>query len=201
MNKIKVLIYILILSFTVTEKGLSQNNDNDAVTKSIYIDHEKSRIEILGKTNVNHFKCNFNVRTLEEKNTVHLRAQSNQQQVVGGKIQLKLDAFNCDNAQMTNDFKNLLKYKTHPYITVQVNKITNVSQNKYAVETSIQLAGEEQSYTMNLSSSSKNGLIECLGKQEICISDFGLVAPEKFFGMVKVNENISINFYLVLEIN
>ncbi len=200
MSKIKVLFYILTLSFMATEKMFAQNNGGDAVTKSIYIDHEKSRIEILGKTNVNHFKCSFNVATLKEENTVHLKSQSNEQQVVGGKIQLKVDAFNCDNTQMTNDFKNLLKYKTHPFITVQVKKITNVSHNQFAVETSIKLAGEEQTYTMNLTSSSNNSFIQCYGKQEICISDFGLVAPEKFFGMVRVSEDISINFYLVLEI-
>lgn len=200
MSKIKVLFYILTLSLMATEKIFAQNNSGDEATKSIYIDLEKSHIEILGKTNVNQFTCSFEMATLKSKNSVQLSPNSNQQQLVNGTIQLKVDNFSCDNSQMTYDFKNLLKYKTHPYISVQVRKITYLSQNKYAVDTYIRLAGEEQKYTMRLNAYTKDNTIECTGEQVICITDFGLVPPEKFFGMVKVNENISINFYLVFEL-
>lgn len=200
MYKIVSSLCILIFSLLASQEAVGQNNNGDSSTKSIFINHEKSHIEILGKTNINQFTCSFDIATLKEKNTVHLTSQTNQQQVVGGKIQLRVDDFQCDNTQMTNDFKDLLQYKTHPYITVQVLKITNTSLNEFKVETSIRLAGKEQYYTMRLNATTLDNTIHCTGKQEICISDFGLVAPEKFFGMVKVSEDINISFYLVLEI-
>lgn len=64
----------------------------------------------------------------------------------------------------------------------------------------IEMAGEKQFYKVNLNNSLDNNQLVSNAIMELCISDFGLKAPEKFFGMVKVNENIEVEFKIDMNI-
>ncbi|HET8861589.1 hypothetical protein [Marivirga sp.] len=64
----------------------------------------------------------------------------------------------------------------------------------------IEMAGEKQFYTVNLNNKLNNNKLISTATMDLCITDFGLEAPEKFFGMVKVNENIEVEFRIEMNI-
>ncbi|GAA5033535.1 hypothetical protein GCM10011506_25940 [Marivirga lumbricoides] len=193
--------YILFLNFffgTLCVLGQPQIESNR--NRLVKIDTEKSTIEILGKTNVNEFGCYYQTTFLQDSFHVEVTNFSSHKSLGNAKVKLKVKDFQCDNSQMTKDFRELLSYDEHPSVTIQLQKLKSIAPGKYLAETVIQLAGQHQLYSLKLNvSESQEGLF-CSGAQKIDITDFGLQAPEKFFGMVKVSKDIVINFNIYLEL-
>ncbi|PTB96519.1 hypothetical protein C9994_06945 [Marivirga lumbricoides] len=193
--------YILFLNFffgTLCVLGQPQIESNR--NRLVKIDTEKSTIEILGKTNVNEFGCYYQTTFLQDSFHVEVTDFSTHKSLGNAKVKLKVKDFQCDNSQMTKDFRELLSYDEHPSVTIQLQKLKSIAPGKYLAETVIQLAGQHQLYSLELNiSESQEGLF-CSGAQKIDITDFGLQAPEKFFGMVKVSKDIVINFNIYLEL-
>ena len=164
--------------------------------KLVNINTQNSYVEIHGTTNVNSFNCSYNAKLPENEFEVSLIKKGNVIEIEHEALFLKVLNFKCPNPQMTDDLHDLLEYENYPFIIFQVKKITN---NKTA-HIMIEMAGEKQFYTVNLNNNLNNNKLISSATMELCITDFGLEAPEKFFGMVKVNENIEVEFKIDLNI-
>ncbi|WP_176223852.1 YceI family protein [Marivirga sericea] len=160
------------------------------------INSHNSFVEIHGTTNVNSFNCSYNASLPAEEFEVQLSKNGESIEIEHEALFLKVLSFKCPNSQMTEDLHDLLEYEDYPFIIFQLQKITN---NKIA-HVMIEMAGEKQSYKVNLHNSLHNNQLVTSATMELCITDFGLVAPEKFFGMVKVNENIEVEFGINMNI-
>jgi hypothetical protein len=68
------------------------------------------------------------------------------------------------------------------------------------VKVAIELAGVEKDLNVLTDITVQKNVFHCQGKPEVCITDFGLSAPEKFFGMIKVNETIRVEFNLTFSV-
>ncbi|MGM0579935.1 MAG: YceI family protein [Bacteroidota bacterium] len=164
--------------------------------KLVKINTQDSFVEIHGTTNVNSFNCSYNASLPENEFEVKLIKKGNVVKIQHEALFLKVLNFECPNPQMTDDLHDLLEYENYPYIIFQLKKITN---NKTA-HIMIEMAGEKQFYTVTLKNNLKNNQLISNATMELCITDFGLEAPEKFFGMVKVNENIEVEFKIDMNI-
>lgn len=164
--------------------------------KLVNINTQNSYVEIHGTTNVNSFNCSYNAKLPENEFEVSLIKKGNVIEIEHEALFLKVLNFKCPNPQMTGDLHDLLEYENYPFIIFQLKKITN---NKIA-HIMIEMAGEKQFYTVNLNNNLNNNKLISSATMKLCITDFGLEAPEKFFGMVKVNENIEVEFKIDLNI-
>ncbi|WP_148230079.1 hypothetical protein [Marivirga tractuosa] len=160
------------------------------------INTQSSYVEIHGTTNVNSFNCHYNAKLPENEFEVKLIKKGEVIEIQHEALFLKVLSFKCPHPQMTDDLHDLLEYENYPFIIFQLKKISN---NKIA-HIMIEMAGEKQFYKVNLNNSLDNNQLVSNAIMELCISDFGLKAPEKFFGMVKVNENIEVEFKIDMNI-
>jgi hypothetical protein len=176
------ILFFILISFS--------NAYGQEEKKRVKINTQNSYVEINGTTNVNSFNCSYNAKLPENEFEITLIRKGNIIEVEHKALFLRVLDFKCPNPQMTNDLHDLLEYENYPFIIFQVKKIT---QNKTA-HIMIEMAGEKQFYAVNLSNSIQKNQLIYNATMELCITDFGLVAPEKFFGMVKVNENIEVEF-------
>lgn len=193
-------VFFLKFFLLVFSCALGNAQGKDDSQKSVMIDTEKSTIEILGKTNVNEFSCYYPTALLQDSFQVKVLQFSDYQSVNDGVAKLKVKDFLCDNSQMTKDFRELLNYEEFPYVTIQLQKLKQLTKEKYQAETVIQLAGQHQLYSLELNVQEVNARLYCSGVQKVDITDFGLQAPEKFFGMVQVSEDIVISFEIYLKV-
>ncbi|WP_375579809.1 hypothetical protein ABWH96_01640 [Marivirga tractuosa] len=185
------ILHILFFTFISFSTAFGQ-----AEKKLVKINTQNSYVEIHGTTNVNSFNCSYNAKLPENEFEVSLIKKGNIIEIQHEALFLKVLNFKCPNPQMTDDLHNLLEYEDYPYIIFQLKKITN---NKIA-HIMIEMAGEKQFYTVSLKNSLKNNQLISSAIMDLCITDFGLEAPEKFFGMVKVNENIEVEFKIDMNI-
>jgi len=169
-------------------------------SKTVVIDSQSSIIEILGTTNVNEFSCRYFSTIAADSLKINLVRDEGKMFLSAASIQLPIALFECDNGQMTHDFKALLNREYFPNITIDLLKIYTKGQLKNHVEASISLAGRTKIIVFPIELSQKDEIYYCKGKPQISIIDFGLTAPEKFFGLVKVNEDIFVKFSLVFEV-
>ncbi|WKK76546.2 YceI family protein [Marivirga salinae] len=183
-------LHIVIISLTGFNAAIGQ------VKKLVKINTQTSYVEIHGTTNVNSFNCSYNAKLPENEFEVTLIKKGNVIEIEHEALFLKVLNFKCPNPQMTDDLHDLLEYENYPFIIFQVKKITNNKTGHIMIE----MAGETHSYTVNLNNSLQNNQLISNATMELCITDFGLQAPEKFFGMVKVNENIEVEFKIDLNI-
>jgi len=179
------ILHILLITVLSLSSAYSQSE-----RKRVKINTHTSFVEIHGTTNVNSFNCSYNAKLPENEFEVTLIKKGNVIEVEHEALFLKVLNFKCPNPQMSDDLHDLLEYEDYPYIIFQVKKITN----KKTAHIMIEMAGEKQFYTVNLNNSLNNNQLISNATMELCITDFGLQPPEKFFGMVKVNENIEVEF-------
>lgn len=164
--------------------------------KLVKINTQNSYVEIHGTTNVNSFNCSYNAKLPENEFEVTLIKKGEVIEIQHEALFLKVLNFKCPNPQMTEDLHDLLEYEDYPFIIFQLEKITN----KKRAHVMIEMAGEKQFYTVDLYNNLNNNQLISNAAMELCITDFGLEAPEKFFGMVKVNENIEVEFKIDMNI-
>jgi hypothetical protein len=169
---------------------------NDSTQKIVKINTQSSYVEIHGSTNVNDFNCSYNASLPENEFAIKLIKKGDVMEVHHEALFLKVVDFECPHSQMTDDLHDLLEYGDYPFIIFQLKKITN----KNTAHIMIEMAGEKQHYKVKIENTLHKNKLTCSAKMLLCITDFGLEPPEKFFGMVKVNENIEVEFKIDLNI-
>jgi hypothetical protein len=184
-------LHILFISITGLFSAFGQGDK-----KLVKINTENSYVEIHGTTNVNSFNCSYNARLPENEFEITIFKKGSDITIQHEALFLKVRNFKCPNPKMTDDFHDLLEYEDYPFIIFQLKKITN----KNTAHIMIEMAGEKQNYTVKVENSLQNTQLICSAKMQLCITDFGLEPPEKFFGMVRVNENIEVEFKIDLKI-
>lgn len=166
---------------------------------------DNSHINILGKTNVNKFKCNYygEVSGKEINTTIYRDGKSIL--INNATLQITVNYFDCGIKQMTSDFKELLQQDKYPFIQLQVlsispKKISDLSSN-YTASIALTIAGVENCLEVPLNITQENDMSICKGRMKINIEDFELTPPTKFIGLVKVDREIELDLQLVLSIN
>lgn len=188
----KILIFISVitaLSFTDTFVGKT------SVTIT-----PNSKLLIIGKTNVNTFKCQYDVLKLNKPITVSFKKRGNK--INFDKTTLVLDNinFDCGGIGINNDFHELLKTKSHPQVLLKLKEINKDPNNESIVQAlvDLEIAGITKSYEVPVSLK-ENGIMFIKGVLALNIRDFNLEPPKKALGMIVVKDVIEINFELAIK--
>jgi hypothetical protein len=156
-------------------------------------------IKINGSTNVNHFyffqKLNDSGKIIKNKDS-----HSNE------SLEILIPAYDFEpsNPMMYDDFLEFIKAGEYPNIEITIffnnPKLPAGGSGNIAPRIKIGLAGQTHIYKIpgQLEECRENSL-HISAKVNIDLKDFGLEPPSKFMGMVKVKNEVFINFGLTLK--
>ncbi len=158
-------------------------------------------INISGKSNINHFEFNMNFPSHEIffVNNSFLTESPNDKIY---NISIPVNNFEASNNLIFQDFLKLLKAKKYPKIIIGIgsdqlkNFLTSESYTDEPIK--ITIAGVTKEYNVFcIVNSCSDNLIYVSGYRNIKLTDFNLDPPKKFQGLVKVKDEVMINFGFV----
>jgi len=171
-----------------------------------WIVEKTSTLSIAGSTNINKFCCQVTeytgpdtLMTLRETGGVKETGVSFQ-----GQLQIDIKDFDCRNGIMTSEFKHTLKYQQYPQLTISflsLERLPSGGPDNTAVKgwVEVSLAGVCKKFEIGYSSGKSSGNdLELIGVRVFGFSDFGLKAPRKMGGLVRVNDQLEVQFRLHL---
>jgi hypothetical protein len=188
----KNILWISLLLFSPTER-----------TK--WIIGESSNLSVNGSTNINKFSCE--IPTYDQTDTLTLvKGKTDKDIVLSGEISLPIQSFDCHNSMMTRDLRKTLKEKQYPRLYIRFISLSEfpelTTDPKHITGwVNIELAGTSKRFEINYQISIDNQkVIHLLGAKDINFSDFNLIPPRKLGGMIKTNDQLSVEFQLAMQI-
>jgi len=159
----------------------------------------KSSLVINGKSNVNTFTCSYNSKKLNDTLMIQYRRKGNQYFFDNANIELNNREFDCGGKAINRDFHKLLKTKDQPSIKMRLIKV-DFFENKDSIHANIEyeINNISKRYLVPIKYSKKLNQIHISGQKKLNIKDFDLKPPKKLLGIIKVKENISVNFNFLI---
>ena len=169
-----------------------------------WVIEKTSSLSIEGKSNVNNFKCDI-VEYLNRDTILLYKDNSGEQKPIltKGGLTININRFDCHQNYVTADLKKTLKAKEDAHMKINLVSFGYMKSNqtnqaiKGIVE--IQLAGIikkiEIDYAVN---KNQGGVLHLIGTKRLLFSDFKLTPPKKLAGLIKVEEEITVSFRLIL---
>lgn len=169
-----------------------------------WVVEKTSTLSIAGSTNINKFCCQ--VTEYAGPDTLMTVKEDRKEAEVSlqGLLRIDIDDFDCRNRIMTSEFKRTLKYLQYPQLIIHflsLERLPAAGQDKGAVKgwVEIELAGACKKFEMSYTSCGAGGNdLELIGVRAFGFSDFGLRAPRKMGGLVRVNDQLDVQFRLRL---
>jgi hypothetical protein len=145
----------------------------------------KIKIEITGTSTVGKYNCS---NTFSKKDTLFLNSNKKN----NFNTEIKMSDFDCGNKIMTKDLQGTVKVKTFPNSTVTITDVKQFGKN-YKCNLTFLITNKTLKYKdFILYSSDKK--VE--GSLNLNFSDIELEPPVKMAGLIKVRDEIVVNFSL-----
>lgn len=144
----------------------------------------KIKIEITGASTVGKYNCS---NTFSKVDTVYLNSKKN-----NFNTEIKMSDFDCGNKIMTKDLQGTVKVKKFPNSTVFLSDIKSCGKN-YKCNLTFLITNKTLKYKdfiLNVSEDKIHGSLN------LKFSDLELEPPVKMAGLIKVKDEIVINFSL-----
>ncbi len=163
--------------------------------------HDCSNFVIIeGSTNVNKFAF-FQSFEGHSKNQI---TNDNQGKIL--TIEIPVHNFEASNPLMYDDFLKLIKAEIYPIISIFIhlnpNDFRELNIQNINPKIEVKLAGKQRVYYIpGALAYCQDQNLHVQGSVKINLNDFNLEPPTKFFGMVKVNQEVLVNFGLTMDNN
>ncbi len=162
--------------------------------------YEDGYIVISGTTNINGFRLRCPLEAIDcnhlDSTTIHNEDS--------GKVEIDvpLENFKADIPLMSRDFLKLVNAEEHPNLGIGIAfpklKMLLLEQKDSVARFTISMAGISNTYDIACEViDSTNSKLYLRGKKTVELSDFNIEPPVKFRGLVRVKDDVIINFGLV----
>ncbi len=194
---IKKITFIILLVFHFlegySELPLKMNGNEICFLRSVQIE---------GKTNLSTFYLSYqNTRPVNKSlNSVKMLTSSKSLII---EFKIPIDQIKGKNKKIQNDFRELLISSKYKDIVVGINKeeflgiISYKIQNYLSVNLTLSDTSKDIKVAYSIHEKVSDG-ISLQGITEVKLSDFGLVPPKKFLGLVRVQDVIFITFDILI---
>ncbi len=156
-----------------------------------------SYIRISGKSNVNQFNFIYNTQQHSE-----IKSSKKAKDTGRFEIIIPIKDFEASNPLMYDDFLKLMKASVYPEIKIGIPDdqlfILERESPSLCPEMQITIAGITRKYKIDCLLTTCSDNVFLIGSQKIKLSDFNLEPPEKLYGMVKVENEIKVNFSFII---
>lgn len=193
-----------ILLFFISSAFLVRD-DADLVHRLIVLPASKMSID--GKTNVNDFTCAIAKYSGTDTLVLHEGGRNTRPVFVKGSVGLDASTFDCGMAIMTSDFRKTIKSDEFPAIVIDFISFERTPSYAQKEENfkgilKISLGGVTKLFEVDCSIEAKeNGMIQLKGGRNFTFADFGLKPPSRMMGTIKVKEDLTVKFHLVLKLD
>jgi hypothetical protein len=169
-----------------------------------WVVEKNSSLRIEGKSNVNTYKCD--IMEYLNGDTILLykgNAPGQTQIATKGGLTLNINRFDCHQNHVTADLKKTLKATENAYMKINLLSFGRIQVNTPNQEikgyVEIQLAGVTKKIEMDyVVVRNQPGSLHLIGTRKLLFSDFKLIPPRKLAGMIRVEEEITVRFQLML---
>ena len=186
------ILYMTLFYVSVTKSSFSTLEDE--TFKVAFL--SESELTIKGKTNINKFQCAYDIDKLSDSIKVTYREKNNALEFTKASMALKNISFSCGNSGINKDFNKLLKTEEFPAISIGLLNVSQTSiDSQVLAKVQIVICEIKKTFTLPIHVDKSDGII-ISGILPIDINDFNLEAPRKVMGMIKVSNEIEIDFCL-----
>jgi hypothetical protein len=178
--------------------GTDENPERDFISYSV---KQNSWLSLSGTTNVNSFECRSLVEDTNGQILVNVIDDGNSLSFSDAGIVLSVKSFDCKNQMITRDMHKALGGTHDSQIEIKLLDVVSGGMNWYAVNgkamtgVTITLNGISVNREIDISWQRTGGFeYQFGGTAELFMSEFEIDPPSPAFGMVKVDDKITVNF-------
>lgn len=169
---------------------------------------ENSTITLSGSSNVNSFECSINSNVTNGYLLVNADKDNGAVNFKNAFIKINVSSFDCKNPIMSRDLQKTLRADKYPIIDAelitatpfQANSKPYASRGRIKTSVAITISGKCRIVDLvvdwQMISASEYRFI---GSKQLLMSDFDIAAPSAAFGLIKVNNDIVINFDFTIQ--
>lgn len=156
-----------------------------------------SFLVIRGESNVNRFSFTFKNPSTDKVGNPDFNLKWN-----GTELFIPVREFEASNPHMYTDFLLQMQESKYPYISIRFNDFIvekpaeSTSPLKYNV--GITLAGVTRDYAIDCELVSCGGNLTIRGSEILKLTDFKIPPPQKLNGLIKVKDEISVSFSIMI---
>lgn len=183
--------YLLIFIYLCTHVEVS--------SQSSWKVSEQSYIYIHGDSNLHGFTCSLPSLIQCDVLTIH---RDEGKWDIDGIVNINVNRFACENKLMTKEFMKTLQYKVHPIISIEFldDLTTGISDSLKIANVMLHMVGQTHSYQVELSlNNDVRGRLQLCSRQPIKFSHFNLQPPSRLANLIKVHDELEVEFNLILE--
>lgn len=197
---IRVLAFFLILVLQASICWAQNRTGKGEKGQSrLWLDAE-SKLTIIVSTNVNSFSCDYVSSVKSEAIEFEYLTKDHQTvEIQNASLKFPLVEFDCGQKVKNKEFGQLLNVKEYKNILINLNGLiihqddSLGTMGKFMTAIKISgLQGEEDIDILDILSDHRSSIYK--GTTTINIRDYGLKPPVKFLGLVKVKEEVKIDF-------
>jgi hypothetical protein len=144
-------------------------------------------ITVSGQTSIGGFNCDYQKNGL--KDTLYIDHSQKKKELI---FEIPVRDFSCGNFLLNRDFRNTIKAEEYPTAKVKVNNLIS-SYGNYSCDLHVEIVGKKLFYDDLILKRSIDGVVAHL---VLSFEELELKAPQKFGGLVKVEEELRLEFKL-----
>jgi polyisoprenoid-binding protein YceI len=165
----------------------------------------QSRLWIEGTSTVRPFSCMAGVLEADVATTTAAAVSAvaiGEKAVSAVEFRVSSSRIDCRNGKMNEHTQKALKTAEHPMITYTVASYVLAKSDSGMLATltgTLDLGGVEKPMVVVTKAKEEAGMLRVTGKQTIAMSEFGLKPPTLMMGTLKVGNEITVGFDLLLK--
>lgn len=162
-----------------------------------------STITLAGSSNVNRFECSIANNQANGYLTVDSDLANGQVKFQNAFLRINVGSFDCKNQLMSKDLQKTLRVDKFPHIEAELinarpigdNSKGNPKKGKLKTSVAITISGQCRIVDVIVDWQKENATeYRFIGSKQLLMSDFEIDPPVAAFGLIKVNNDIIINF-------
>lgn len=171
----------------------------------------ESHLVIQGESNINTFTYRYRELPSGSKEELIGPFSTIFGALLRDPLALKLNAFDAGHKRMNRDLRKLLKADEHPAILVDVQSMVGLNEEggptgiasddlaEIRGHANFTIAGETKLKEFSIKVNHHDRVVALSGDLEFNIEEFGLEAPTAVFGLIKVQNRITVSFTILLK--
>ncbi len=198
----------LFLSFSLVVLFSLSNLFAQADSKADYNIINSSTLTIKGTSTLHDWKVDakiINGNLTIDNGSSETSVVANLGDLSAMKVVIPVKGLKSGESGMDDKMDDALKADDHPAITYALNKVDSVvyndkSKDEFTINTygTLTIAGVSKNIEMKVNGKVDSNNIAFTGEKKLLMTDFGVVPPSAFFGVMKSGNEITIDYNLVL---
>ena len=165
----------------------------------------QSRLWFDGTSTVRAFTCKAGLLEADVTTSVPAAVAAvaaGEKAISGVVVRVPATRLDCDNGKMNEHMMKALKAAENPTITYKVSsyELATIEGVQQATLTgTLNLGGVEKSLVVVAKAKEEGGMLRVMGTQKIDMTQFGLKPPTLMMGTLKVGNEVTVGFDLLLK--